>query len=358
MIVGSWRCRPPAGSFEYFALLLLQGFHGDRMGWAPLGAQRAADAFLFVLDNRAGLARRQFACRNAEPFRDQGLVAGVSLDLHQIHQAETVLRADVHAAIAEDALRAVEDGIDLTLQTAQSLGTALGLVETHFDFGNADPAIRWQHRHFLAGRAQESARHLPVAEDAEPAQHRFLGLAIEVDVNGAGGAMPVGHAPHEHARSEGHIAAGENSGSRGHQVLIDLQGSARRDLDRFVAAEEGEVRLLADGQDHAMALDQLLVVAEGRIEAAVFVKDGDAAADLPAGDDAVLSDDLFRPPTVLDDDAFLLRLVDLAFPRRHLPAGFQAHQAHLFGAGTQRHAGRVQGGLQAFGAGFGGAGVP
>ena len=47
--------------------------------------------------------------------------------------------------------------------------------------------------------------------------------------------MAVGHGLDQDARPEGHIAAGKDPGRRGHQVLIDLENSARSNLHTLFA---------------------------------------------------------------------------------------------------------------------------
>ena len=65
-----------------------------------------------------------------------------------------MLGADVHAAVAEDALRPIEDRVDLALQAAQAFGAPLGLVKTQFHLRDADAAVGGQDRHRLARGAQ------------------------------------------------------------------------------------------------------------------------------------------------------------------------------------------------------------
>src|ERR1035437_7971596 len=168
-------------------------------------------------------------------------------------------------------------------------------------------------------------------------------------MNGARRFVAVGNSLNKDARSKGDVAAGKDAGGRCHQILVDLEDSARRHLHALFAAEEREVGLLADGQDHAVAGDDLFFVTEYRIEAAVFIKNSETAADFESGDDAVLADNLFRSPTVIHHDALVLGFVNFALPCRHLCARFQADHVDFFGARAQSHARRVKGGLQALG---------
>src|ERR1039457_313295 len=320
------RSRPQGGapvaalkcSLKDLPLLLLQGFHGDGLSRAALGAERAANTLLFVLDDGARPAGRKFGGGHTVAVANQGVVALIALHLGQVHQAEAIFRADVHTSGTQDALGSVENGVDLALQAAQPFGAALGLIKTEFHLGDAYAAVGGQHRHLLPRDTQEAARHLPVVENPKAAEHGLAALPVEVDVDAAGRAMPVGHGFHQHARSERHVAAGEDTGSRGHEVLVDFENSARRHLHLFLAAEERKVRLLPDGEDHVVAREHLFLVAECRVETAVFVEDGDAGAHLEAGHHTVGADDLLRSPGVLHGDAFMLGFVHLALPGRHL----------------------------------------
>src|ERR1035437_4194956 len=56
----SRRFIPFAPLLKDFPLLLFQGFHGDRPGRTPCGAEAAANAFFLVFDNRARLAGFEF----------------------------------------------------------------------------------------------------------------------------------------------------------------------------------------------------------------------------------------------------------------------------------------------------------
>src|ERR1017187_1441522 len=110
----------PQCSLEYLPLLLLQGFHGDGLGRAALGAERATDTLLFVLDDGARAAGRKFGGGHTVAVANQGVVPLIALHLGQVYQAEAILRTDIHASGTQDALGSVENGIDLALQAAQA----------------------------------------------------------------------------------------------------------------------------------------------------------------------------------------------------------------------------------------------
>jgi len=85
---------------------------------------------------------------------------------------------------------------------------------------------------------------------------------------------PLATASTRTRRPEGYVAACKNAGGGGHQVLVNLEDPRGGHLHSFFAAEEREVGLLTDGQDHAVAGNSLsLSSLNTRIEAAVFIKD-------------------------------------------------------------------------------------
>ena len=138
--------------------------------WAQRPQRMHFSSFLMMAPAWPG---GKFGGGHAVAVSNQGFVALVALHLGQVHQAQAILRADIHASGAQDALGAVENGVDLALQAAQPFGAPLRLIEPQFHFGDADAAVGGQHRHRLPRDAQEAARHLPVVEDAKAAQHRL-----------------------------------------------------------------------------------------------------------------------------------------------------------------------------------------
>src|ERR1035438_7954239 len=108
------------------------------MGGTPLGTERAANALLFVLDDGARLARGKFRGGHTVAAANQGVVPLIALHLAQIHQPQAVFRADIHASGAQDALRAIENRVDLALQAAQPFRPSLRLIESQFHLGYPD----------------------------------------------------------------------------------------------------------------------------------------------------------------------------------------------------------------------------
>src|SRR5450759_2049599 len=100
MIASSWIASPVFHSLKHFPFLLFQRFHGDCVRRATLGAESAADALFFVLDDGPRLAGAQLLRRGAEHLFDESPVVFVTLHLDQIHEAQAELRTDVDAAIA------------------------------------------------------------------------------------------------------------------------------------------------------------------------------------------------------------------------------------------------------------------
>src|ERR1035437_4466536 len=125
MFVDSFHC----SLFKDFPLLLFERLHGDGVGWATVGAETTANALLFVLDDGAGLAGLEFRSGQAVASLNQSVVTIVAAYLREVDEAQAVLRAYVHAAGAKDALRSIEDGVDLAVEAAEAFGAALFLIE-------------------------------------------------------------------------------------------------------------------------------------------------------------------------------------------------------------------------------------
>src|ERR1019366_8810145 len=143
----------------------------------------------------------------------------------------------------------VEDRIHLTVEAAKPFGAALILIKAEFHFGDADPSIGREHRHFLPWCCEKAARHRPVGHDAKAAAHRFLRLAAEIHMNGSRSPVAVRNGLDQDARAESNVAPCKDTGGSRHKVCVNLKDSARCHLDTFVAAKEGQVSLLTNGQD-------------------------------------------------------------------------------------------------------------
>ena len=351
-------CSP---SLEYLPLLLLQRFHGDGMRRASLGAEAAADALLFVLDDGAGLARatvrrrrRRSGCSN-QGCRSARRPAPAARSTRRRQFSGQTSTHPAHRMHFEPSKMV------LTWHFRQRSPSARPCVSSNPSSTSAIPMRR------LAGStgmvlARESAGNRAAFPSCWKMRKRLstvlLRLAVEVSVDGPRRAMPVGHRFHQHARAECHVAAGEDAGRRGHQVLVDLENSARRHLNvrhrRPGRTGPPAARWPAPRYRSGMTFSSSL---KAGLKRPFSSKTETQRAHPEAGDDAVRADDLLGSPPVVHGDALVLGFVDFALPGGHLLARFQAHQAHLFGAGTHRHAGRVQGRLQALRSGFGGAGI-
>src|ERR1700690_1616129 len=101
-----------------------------------------------------------------------------------------------------------------------------------------------------------------------------LGMLVfaEVFVDSNRGAFAISYAINNQARTEDAIAAGENSGGRGHQSLrVDGDQSAWRQLNLIFGSEEVEARGLADCHNDRIAFDLAFAAfEEGRVEAFVL----------------------------------------------------------------------------------------
>ena len=114
--------------------------HGDRVRGTTRSAQGAPDAGGFVFQHdRAELVQllRREALKlpigHAKLSRRGGHpVIGVQ-KLAESHQANEVLRTDVHASVAGYADRSIENGVDVAAQAAGGLPPRLGFPKPLFD---------------------------------------------------------------------------------------------------------------------------------------------------------------------------------------------------------------------------------
>src|ERR1017187_4267348 len=106
----------PGGAEEFISCgHKLNSFHGDRARRTTHRAQAAPDAPGFVLDDGALFA----GSRHAAVAREKrGLQTVVAAQMGGVHQAQAILRANVRAAAAENALVAVEDRADVAFEAA------------------------------------------------------------------------------------------------------------------------------------------------------------------------------------------------------------------------------------------------
>ena len=98
--------------------------------------------------------------------------------------------------------------------------------------------------------------------------------------------------------------------------FVNLEGSPGRELQLLEAAQ---VRVLADGNDHGVSLEDILAaLPELWVESPVlFIVNGKAFNSFKAANLPVFCEDTFRPAVGMEDNTFLLGLHDLPFMGRH-----------------------------------------
>src|SRR5262249_54522422 len=129
------------------------------------------------------------------------------------NNVQAVLRADVHAPAAQNALLGVVDRLDVADQAPRRLDPRLFLAVSRLDFGDPGAAADIQSRRRFAVEDLETRDH-PVEGrrnllDRE-LRGQLAGLAGEVTVDRARGPLSVGDRLDQVARSEGDVAAGED----------------------------------------------------------------------------------------------------------------------------------------------------
>ena len=138
------------------------------------------------------------------------------------------------------------------------------------------------------------------------------------------------------ARPVGHVATGKNAGLARHQRATVGDDETAGDFET-AALDAGQVRTLANGEDHMVAFEaQPLAGIELRVEAAGLVKYVFAVLEA----DRPIFLDARRPPTRMHDHALGDRSLDLVRTGRHLAALFEADHVDLLRSlaqGGERH---------------------
>src|SRR6266542_364544 len=100
-----------------FLLLIVEDLHCHRVGRAAYRAQPAANAFLIVFQH----GRQWPAQRDAFVLNDPLLNFRIEIQFFDGHELQTVFGTDIDAAIAEDALLCIVDGLNMAVETALGL---------------------------------------------------------------------------------------------------------------------------------------------------------------------------------------------------------------------------------------------
>ena len=171
--------------------------------------------------------------------------------------------------------------------------------------------------------------------DAEPGLHAARGLA------------PGTHRL-DHGGGAGHdVAAGEDTGHRGREVLVRLDVAAAVQLQLRSLADD-RVRVGADGDHHRLGLEFELAAGDRhRAAAARFVRLAEFHANAPHPAHVALAvvQDLDRVGEPVEFDAFLLRVVHFFDAARALGLGAPVDAVDLFGAEPLADAGGVHRGI-------------
>jgi hypothetical protein len=160
----------------------------------------------------------------------------------------------------------------------------------------------------------------------------------QVLMNRSRRALAVRDGLDEVAGPECHVTAREHALCAGGQGLgIDLHRAAPLHLDPVRRLQEGEIGLLADGEDAGVGFDgEDVVVIVGRREASVLVEDRADGAQLDRLEPGLAHEALGSPPGQ-EGDAFVLRLLELfvslgAAQDGHLLEALQGDDGDLRGA--------------------------
>src|SRR5208282_6396199 len=134
----------------------------------------------------------------------------------------------------------------------------------------------------------------------------------------------------QQGRRKGRIAAREYAGDASlERDRVDLESSGRRDRDSVFGLDKRQVRRLADGEDHAVGVnDTAIVLVKLRPEAARIIEYFDAFDQFDSDRAAVAADDSLGAPSGQKSDSFVARDIEFlaalrGFHRRHLGLGLK-----------------------------------
>ncbi|MPM63265.1 hypothetical protein SDC9_110145 [bioreactor metagenome] len=153
--------------------------------------------------------------------------------------------------------------------------------------------------------------------------------------NGINGEFGAG----DHISTGEDICLGSLVGER-----VGLEGLVGVELSAGAFEQSTPFNGLADGNQDEIGFDDLdgIFVIAG-VEVAVGIKDGEAFLELHTGHVAVLGEDSFGTPAIVDHDAFFFSFAHFFVQSGHLFAAFQAVQVEGFCTHTNCAAGHING---------------
>src|SRR5512140_1012646 len=335
-------------SSDMGALRRVEALHRDGADGTARSAEAAADARFLVLDED-GSAARAVGQNGSELARGRRQVRRALRD----EDLDAVLRADVLASAAEDALGALrrallEDRVRPAVEAALPFEPRLALREAFLDLGDADAARDRAGRRRLARNPLEIE--VPLVAIVHVDLDRHLGRrprpAPEEGVDRKGAALPVRDGVDRDAGTERRVAARVHPGrARRKRFRIDRDPPAAR-LDPVLRTEEGEVPGLSDRDEDGVGRENgLRALHELGRETPRLVEHARDVEKLDAGHGAVLPDEPLRSEPVAEVNALAPGFVDLVLRGGHLALRLEAADDHLPRAetdGAARHAeGRV-----------------
>ena len=330
--------------------------HVPGRGRAPFGAQSAVDAEVLVLDHDPpGLW---------QVFGDEQGLLGVEERSHQPlgeillgpvdGNREAVERADVEAGVALDAQVRLEMRLRVTIQAALDFGQRLLDVEAflHLDVQPLEALLEVDVAHLgalglvvVVGIRPLVQPHL-LADQVHPLRRTIRErLLVAPGVDGNRRLMAVLDRPDDVLGAPRRVAAYEYPGTRRHEGgLVDDRHVPVVEVDPDVAFDPREGRVLPDGQDDLVALDDLAVVDLGTEPSALALVPGHQVED-HALQLAVFDDELRRG--VVFQDLHLLLDGVLQLPGRCLEVGLglPRHDLHVAGPEALGRAAAVHGGV-------------
>src|SRR5262249_863699 len=237
--------------------------------------------------------------------------------------------ADVDARVALDAQAIGEHGLHVAVQAALRFLPRGGDVEAELDLGLdvLQRLLDVAPRHLVARIAVDLVVVAPLVDAHLLRHHGDAGRGTLADVfarqdflDGDRGVMPMRDRPDDVLRPERGVAAEEDvRHGRLHRGLVDHRQAPFVELDAGVALDPREGVLLADRDEHVVALVELVGLAgRDEVAAAFVVVDGLDLLEGHAAEAAIGQLESFGHQVVEDRDAFVHRVLFLPRARLHL----------------------------------------